>query len=346
MESEPAAIDATTQAEIVQRLAEKLKTKYVFPEIAEQVCDSLQAHLLAGDYAEITEGEFFAYILTAHLQEVSQDEHLWVRWHATPLPEREEQLSHDQTWLDKQRLKAEMDNYGLHKVERLPGNVGYLDIHRFERAEWGGETATAAMNFLAHTKALIIDLRQCMGGDPDMVALISSYLFGEEPVHLNSIYWRDEDITQQYWTSAYVPGRRFGDKPVYVLTSKTTFSAGEEFAYNLKTRQRATLVGETTAGGAHPGGPHRLHPHFEAFIPVGRAINPITNQNWEGVGVIPDISVSQEQAFDAAYSLALQDVVADLGEAAAETDKLLLEEAQAALQATEAGKESSGKSAN
>ena len=230
MEIDPTAIDATTKAEIVHCLSEKLSANYVFPDVAEQICDRLQEHLQAGEYAEITEGGFFAYALTVHLQEVSQDEHLWVRWHATPLPEQEEQLHLNQAWLDEQRLKAELGNYGLHKVERLPGNVGYLDIRRFERAEWGGETASAAMTFLAHTKALIIDLRQCMGGDPDMVALISSYLFGEESVHLNSIYWRDEDFTQQYWTSAYVPGRRFGDKPVYVLTSKTTFSGGEEFA--------------------------------------------------------------------------------------------------------------------
>lgn len=179
-----------------------------------------------------------------------------------------------------------------------------------------------------------------------MVALISSYLFGEEPVHLNSIYWRDEDITQQYWTSAYVPGRRFADKPVYVLTSKTTFSGGEEFAYNLKTHQRATLVGETTAGGAHPGSPHRLHPHFEAFIPVGRAINPITNQNWERVGVEPDIAVSQEQALEAAYNMALQDVVAGLDASVSEPTNLLLKEALAALQETKYSERPVGQSAN
>lgn len=136
------------------------------------------------------------------------------------------------------------------------------------------------MNFLVNTNALILDLRKCRGGNPGMVALISSYLLDEEePVHLNSLYWREYDFTQQYWTLPYVPGKRFGDIPIYVLTSKDTFSAGEEFAYNLKTSQRATVVGEITMGGAHPGSPYRIHPHFEVFIPVGRAINPITDQN-------------------------------------------------------------------
>ena len=100
------------------------------------------------------------------------------------------------------------------------------------------------MNFIANTNALIIDIRKCGGGNPGMVALVSSYLFDGEPIHLNNLYWRDEDFTQQYWTLPYVPGNRFVDKPVYVLISSFTFSAGEEFSYNLKHLERATLIGE------------------------------------------------------------------------------------------------------
>ena len=164
-----------------------------------------------------------------------------------------------------------------------------------------------------------------------MVALISSYLFGEESVHLGSIYWREEDVTQQYWTLPYVPGKRFADKPVYILTSKTTFSAGEGFAYDMRSRQRATLIGEKTDGGAHPGASYRLHSHFEVFIPVGRAINPVSEANWEGSGVTPDVLVPQEQAFKVAYNMALQSVIAGLGEAPSGALKALAEEAQAAL---------------
>jgi C-terminal processing protease CtpA/Prc len=189
------------------------------------------------------------------------------------------------------------------------------------------------MNFLAHTNALIIDLRQCRGGNPGMVALISSYFFDGEPLHLNSLYWREEDFTQQYWTLPYVPGKRYSDKPVYVLTSPATFSAGEEFAYNLQTRQRATLVGATTGGGAHPGSPYRLHPHFEVFIPVGRAINPVTNDNWEGKGVIPDITVAQEKALNVAHRLALETIIENCGKPTSVPLKRLLAEAQAALAA-------------
>ncbi|MCJ7624601.1 MAG: S41 family peptidase, partial [Anaerolineaceae bacterium] len=261
-------IDTNTQLVIVQTLTEKLKAYYVFPDIAEQICEGLHKHLHDGDYADINEGEFFALALTGHLQEVNQDEHLWIKWYPEPLPDHEGSMLQNPERLVGFRQRAKLDNYGFHKVERLPGNVGYIDIRYFTRPSWGsGDTAVAAMNFLANANALIVDLRKCRGGNPGMVALISSYLFDGEPVHLNSLYLREEDFTQQYWTLPYVPGKRFGDFPVYVLTSKDTFSAGEEFAYNLKTLQRANLVGDITMGGAHPGSPHRLHPHFEVFIP-------------------------------------------------------------------------------
>jgi C-terminal processing protease CtpA/Prc len=331
MELEQVVLDATTVAEIVQNLAEKLKANYVYPDVAEQICARLRYHLDDGAYADSPDGEFLAFALTTHLQEVNQDEHLWVKWTPEPLPEQEGALRENEAWLAERRQRAELDNYGLHKVERLPGNVGYLEIRRFEKPVWGGDTAAAAMGFLAHAQALIVDLRKCTGGYPGMVVLISSYLFGEEPVHLNSMYWRDEDATQQYWTLPHVPGERFGDKPVYVLTSQDTFSGGEEFAYNLQSRQRATLVGETTGGGAHAGASYRLHPHFEAFIPMGRAINPITQENWEGRGVVPDFPVAAEKALDVAYRLALESVLERVGDARSGPFIWLLAEAEAAL---------------
>ena len=225
------------------------------------------------------------------------------------------------------------ENYGIYKVERLPGNIGYIDIRYFYRTSWGsGETIVAAMNFLANMTVVIVDLRKCRGGNPGTVALISSYFFDKEPLHLNSLYWREKDTTEQYWTLPYVPGTCIVDQPVYILTSKETFSAGEEFAYNLQARRRATLVGEITAGGAHPGSPYRLHRHFEAFIPNGRTINPVTGQNWEGIGVQPDISAAQDQALKVAHNMALQSIIESNNEPS--SNKLpgfLLKEVNAAL---------------
>jgi hypothetical protein len=336
MEDQPVDIDANTLAAIVQNLSDRVRKGYVLPDVAEKICARLQRGLDENEYADITEGRFLAgkylaWALTHHMQKVSQDEHLWVKWHRTPLPEHEGQLHQDPGWIAAQRQRAALDNYGFHRVERLPGNVGYADIRSFHRPEWGGDTATAAMNFLAETLALIIDLRRCPGGHPDMVVLVCSYLFGPEPVHLNSIYWRDDDITQQYWTLRDVPGKRFGDKPVYVLTSKETFSGGEEFAYSLQARQRATVVGEPTDGGAHASAYYRLHPHFEASIPVGRAINPVTNDNWQGQGVIPDVKAAREQALKVAYRLALEAVLQSIGQPTSMPPQGLLQEAERAL---------------
>jgi hypothetical protein len=337
MHTEQVTISATTHAEIILNLTEKLKAYYIFPDIAEQICIRLQTHLEQGDYTDITEGEFFALALTIHMQEVSHDKHLHVRWHPEPLPDASGPLSQNQAWLDERHQQAKLDNYGLHKAERLPGNIGYLDIREFYDPAWGGDTAVCAMNFLANTNALMVDLRQCRGGDPDMVAMISSYIFGNKRIHLNSFFWRAENVTEQYWTLPYLPGKHLGDKPVFVLTSKDTFSGAEEFAYNMKARQRAVLVGETTGGGAHPGAPYRLNPHFEIFIPIGRPINPVTGTNWEGTGVAPDVSVSQEQAFKAAYQLALESILANLDQSSSGPVRALAEEVQAALKRLETG---------
>jgi len=180
-----------------------------------------------------------------------------------------------------------------------------LDLRSFSDTQFASETATAAMNFLSNADAIIIDLRANGGGSPQMIQLISSYLF-EGRVHLNNFYMRPTDDTLQTWTLPYVPGKRNTTADVYVLTSGSTFSAAEEFSYNLKNLERATLIGETTGGGAHPGGNQRVNDRFMIWLPTGRAISPITNTNWEGVGVIPHIKVPAADALDTAKLKALE----------------------------------------
>jgi C-terminal processing protease CtpA/Prc len=163
-----------------------------------------------------------------------------------------------------------------------------------------------------------------------MISLISSYLLGREPVHLGNIYWRDDDVTKQYWTLPYVPGNRLDDRPLYILVGRETFSGGEGFAYDMQARKRATIIGEKTDGGAHPGASYRLSQHFEAFIPIGNPTHPITKGNWEGVGVTPDVPVPSEQALKTAHKMALEAIIETIGCSPSEPHKVLLAEAQAA----------------
>jgi C-terminal processing protease CtpA/Prc len=197
----------------------------------------------------------------------------------------------------------EQNNCAFEKAEILPGNIGYLELNAFGPAEVCAPTATAAMNFLANTGAIIFDLRQNNGGDPDMVQFICSYLF-DHPTRLSDIWTRKDSSTQQYWTLPYVPGKSLAGKPAYVLTSKQTFSGGEEFTYDLKNLKRATIVGETTGGGAHPVDAHRIGDRFVIAVPFATAVSPITHTSWEGTGVEPDVKVSADSALARAEKLA------------------------------------------
>jgi hypothetical protein len=309
MEQPDLTIDGTTRTQLIEDILKNLNQHYVFPEVAQKMEQSIKERLQRKEYDGITSATTFAETLTSHLQAISNDKHLRVRYSNQPIPLREEQSEPSPQELEEFRRFGISVNFGFQKVERLDGNIGYLDLRGFFPAELAAETAVAAMNLLANTDALIIDLRQNGGGDPRMVALLTSYLFDAEPVHLNDLYWRTGDRTQQFWTLPYVPGKRYVDKDVYVLTSKQTFSGAEEFTYNLKNLKRATIIGESTGGGAHPGGVFRINEHFQIFIPTGRAINPITKTNWEGTGVKPDIEVAAELALKTAHLAAMKKVL-------------------------------------
>jgi len=305
-EQQDLTIDAATRTQAVDTILKRLNESYVFPDVAKKMEQSIRERVTKKEYDQITSAKLFATTLTNDLQAVSHDKHLRVRYSFESIPERgpqreptaeeREQRKHDLTWM----------NHGFSKVERLRGNIGYLEFLNFMDEELGADTVAAAMNFVNGTDALIIDMRSNGGGNPAMVALVCSYLFGPEPVHLNDLYWREGNRTDEFWTRKELAGKRYLNKDVYVLTSKRTFSGAEEFTYNLKNLKRATIIGETTGGGAHPGGGFRISEHFGMFIPTGRAISPITKTNWEGTGVAPDVIVPADQALHVARLMALK----------------------------------------
>jgi hypothetical protein len=297
-------IDAATRARVISGTIAKLDEFYVFPEISKKMGDAVRARQKRGEYDSVTDGDAFAKLLTDNFREVSHDKHLRVDFSPATMPERPEGPP-DADAIAQYRKEMERMNCGFDKMEILSGNVGYLKFDMFADPEVCGPTAVAAMSFLANVDAIIFDLRENGGGDPKMVALVSTYLFSK-PTHLNDLWERKTDTIQQYWTLAYVPGKRLDDKPAYVLTSKRTFSGAEEFSYNLKNLKRATIIGETTGGGAHPVSGHRIDDHFMIGVPFAKAINPISKTNWEGTGVEPDVKVPAADALATARKLAME----------------------------------------
>jgi retinol-binding protein 3 len=296
-------IDAAERARVIDGAVSNLNEFYVFPETAKKMEEALRARQKKGEYDTVDDATAFARLLTTHLREVSHDKHLAVNFSPAVLPKDEPGPNPEAQ--GRMRAQVERNNCFFEKVEILPQNIGYLKFNAFPDPALCGPTATAAMNFLGHVDSLIIDLRENGGGDPRMVAYISSYLFGET-THLNDLYNRKQDATTQYWTLPYVPGPNLAGKPVFLLTASRTFSGAEEFSYNLKNLKRATIIGETTGGGAHPVSGHRIDDHFMIGVPFARAVNPISKTNWEGTGVEPDVKVPAAEALDVARKMAAE----------------------------------------
>ena len=304
-----APIDAAGRHAVIESLTGQLQAKYVFPDVAEQLSAALIAKNAAGGYAKAIDTEAFAQALSEDMRALGKDGHFQMHY-APGVEPRPSSATPSKEELEAMRKEIAGMAFGIQRVERLGGNVGYLEVRGFGPADMVGEAFTAAMALLSGTDALILDLRRNGGGEPESVAYLMSHFFASGDVrHLNDIYSRPDDTTRQYWTLPAV-GTRY-TRPVYVLISPRTFSGGEECAYDFQTQKRATLVGETTGGGANPGEDFALGHGFVAFIPTGRAINPITRTNWEHVGVKPDIAVPAADALKTAHAAILKTLIAE-----------------------------------
>lgn len=303
-------VDGATRARVVAAIVDSVSRDYVYPDQAARMSARLQQQLARGDFDSMTSAIEFADALTESLRQVNHDRHLEVDYSEDAIPTPP--AGHEDSPDDEAAFLAERQrfNFGFETVGRLPCDIGYIDLHEFGRPGQVESRIEAAMTLLSDTRALIVDLRRMHGGDPDTVMMFASYFY-DRPTHLNDIWFRDENRLEERWTTASVPGRRYGEsRPLYVLTSADTFSAGEDFAYALKNNGRALLVGETTGGGAHPGNRHRLGPHFLMNVPSGRAISPVTKTDWEGVGVVPDVPVPARKALEVAQVAALKRLLA------------------------------------
>jgi C-terminal processing protease CtpA/Prc len=267
----------------------------------------LREHLENKQYDGITSSQELTEVLTEELQAISHDKHMMVFYGpmSSIMPDR--------------TLYGET-NFGFHTVEVLGGNIGYLDFRGFASPDLSADTMAAAMNFLAYTRSLILDLRQNGGGMAAMEQLFCSYFFPSPALSTR--------LSSAKCAIPSLPGKRYVDKDVYILTSMATMSAAEGLVFHLKATGHATIVGEMTAGATHKGSFEDVGHGFTVFVPKW---NPDSaHKSWEGTGIKPDIEVIAALALNTAHAMALKKAIqaeptdaqtAHLKQVLAETEK-------------------------
>ena len=300
-----AQLTPADKRQVVDTLSKEMIARYVVKAKAEEVAKMLHFNMDGGAYDSLSTGKDFAAKLASDTNAICKDAHFRIRYSEDALPERKEPGQPSKQEIDAEEKYVRLINAGFESVKRLSGNIGYIEFYGFQEPKDAERAIQAAMQFVQNTDALIFDIRQNGGGDPETVKMLCSYLF-DKPTHINTIFFRNGDKTQTIeYKTGNPKGKRY-DKPIYVIVSKRTGSGAEEFAYDLQNQHRATILGENTWGGANPGGNVRLTDHFSAFIPVGMAQNPITKTNWEGTGVTPDVKCDPKESLKLAQIMAVK----------------------------------------
>lgn len=289
--------------DIIASIKTHLEDSYIDLDLSKKMIIELDKNLKSNKYKKITSPSEFSKKIAEDLQLVSNDLHLLVRFEPSRIAREKLAVSEEKQLEMEKKTATQMAeiNYGFTEAKILEGNIGYLNLRLFADLKYAKETATATMNFLSNSNAIIIDLRSNGGGVPSMMQLLSSYFFDETPVLLSDFYERKTNTKTQLYTLANVNGKRSSNKLIYILTSKQTFSAAEAFAYTLKHLDKAIVVGEVTKGGANRTKRINLNDAFTISVPYIQSIHPITKTNWEGKGVQPTIETNEKEAFVYAY---------------------------------------------
>lgn len=281
--------------EVIETLSILIEDFYIYPEVAKKNREYLYKQYEAGYFIKFKDNKNFAKALTEVVQSVNKDKHMRImanKAYKTPENTLERKAEQRMDQINNYRNY----NHGFKELKLFEENVAYLDLRGFASFERAKEIADAYMKLISQADSVIIDLTKNGGGDPAMVQYLCSYFF-DQKLHLNSLYYRDGNRTDEYWTLDEVGGQKMDDIPLFIMISSHTFSGAEEFSYNMQTQKRAILVGQTSGGGANPGKTKGINENLSVFIPMGKAINPITKTSWEGVGVRPDISTKNQDTF-------------------------------------------------
>ncbi|UMQ42686.1 S41 family peptidase [Chryseobacterium sp. Y16C] len=292
------------KTKILTEISDKIKENYIDEKVFKSIDSLFQIEIKSGNFNSLDEKEF-AKNLTQKLRTVTKDKHFFVKYldnysAQNPINEKEREK--------QDNFSNSLENYGFEKVERLEGNIGYINYKGFAELKSSKKPLEAAMNFVTNTNSLIIDLRENGGGDNAMLVEFCSYFLDEKEI-LYTTYFRNSGKTVKNRIQSNVAGKKYLNKNIYILTSPKTFSAGEALAYFLQERKLAKVIGEKTGGAANPVDPYYIQNKYLLLVPDGKITSTYSGKNWEHIGIIPDKIVSQENAFKAAYLLALQEII-------------------------------------
>jgi retinol-binding protein 3 len=337
-------LDAALRQDVVDSLAAQLERVYVDADTGRLIARRLRERLAAGAYERLADAGGFAAALADDLRAVNGDLHLGVQYAPgfpafhpgpaglpTPRATPPGSVAADEpTPTPAMLAEWRARNFGLERAARLEGNVGYLDVRGFFDGPEAFATADAALGFLERTDAMIFDLRKMPGGSGDMSNWLISHFTGPDTVPSLKIVNRSAGDSVVRWTLAKVTGARRPDIPLFILTSRGTASAGEDFTFVLHNLGRATVVGEPTAGAGHNNAFIDVGHGFVASISYTRVMDPKTGREWERVGIQPDVAVAPDSALDVAHALALQAVAARVSDPARKRELVVTAEVVAA----------------
>ena len=299
-------MDQAQKRMVVDSLGMLLNDYYIIPERCRGAMAVVESKLNGKAYRSITDPRVFAERVTEDVNTVLRDDHFRVRY--DPEAVREERAAGAGQPAEGPYPDEVERNFGFAQVRILEGNIGYINMTGFHDLPYAADAVDAAMAFVKNTKAVIIDLRADHGGSSDTGPYLSGYFLGPAPVLLYDMYTRDGEgtIHEAFRSAATVKGTPMPDAGLYILTSRFTFSAAEAFAYSMQSLGRGVIVGDTTGGGAHMWTGKAVAAGLYAHIPHARPVDPRTQGNWEGVGVVPDRWCKAHEALEVAWASALQ----------------------------------------
>jgi len=316
-------ISSANQTEIIHDFSALLRDHYVLPDRANAYADALERALIEGEFsAPVAPASFVAHI-NATLQAVAPDRHLGLL-----APERFSVIAadvgiengpetggedadghtrrahHGDIGTGNTSDRRDREAAGAEALRQIAGvtrvseisrdglhQIGYIAFERLIGSDRSRQILTSILSTFTESDRLLLDLRECRGGDVDAVTHLSSALFAH-PTHLVSTTVRDGDIEER-WTESTSLGEALADTPVDILISERTFSACESLAFGLQATGRARLLGQNSGGGGHMNGFYALPLGFGASISVGRTFDPRTDEGWEIAGIVPEVPLPE-----------------------------------------------------